>query len=68
MPRHDIDVGMQWCRRCGRPMTEIIDGAIIDCDGLPGVKHARFLKAEAEMHRMFDPVVDRVARDLGLTK
>jgi ribosomal protein L37E len=51
---HDLDMRMDWCRRCGRPYFEIVEGDMAECDGLPGVVHQRFLKAEEEMKKVFE--------------
>ena len=57
---HDFSIKMSWCRRCGRPLYEIVDNNIPECDGLPGVVHARFLKAEADMEKIFGPIIDEI--------
>jgi hypothetical protein len=57
---HDIDWRMDWCRRCGRPKVEIVALDLAECDGLPGVVHQRFVKAEAEAKKLFDPIISAI--------
>lgn len=57
---HDWDISMDWCRRCGRTGTEITDGDMASCDGLPGVVHARYKAARLEANALFGPIVERV--------
>jgi ribosomal protein L37E len=58
--KHDFDMAMDWCRRCGRPYYEIMDGDLAECDGLRGVVHQRYIKAAEEAHRIFAPIIDGV--------
>jgi len=64
---HDMSLQMNWCRRCGRPFEEIVNEHRRECDGLPGVVHQRFIKAVAEMDKVFGAVVDAVISDLTPT-
>jgi hypothetical protein len=57
---HDIDVRMDWCRRCGRPMIELVEADMPICDGLPGVIHKRFIEAEKAATAIFDPIVKSI--------
>lgn len=59
---HDIDMRMDWCRRCGRPMYELVEAGMPICDGLSGVVHKRFLEAEKTAKAIFDPIVEIVAK------
>lgn len=62
---HDMDLSMDWCRRCGHSRFEIIDFHIDQCIGIPGVElHPRFLEAQANARRLFDPIVDAVTERL----
>lgn len=57
---HDIDQHMNWCRRCGRPVMEIIWQDLAECDGLPGVIHHRYLEALMRVRAIFDPITDKL--------
>lgn len=46
--RHDMGIHMQWCRRCGRPLEQIVEQGAAECDGLAGVVHARYVRAARE--------------------
>ena len=61
---HNFDILMSWCRRCGRPRTEIIELDMTDCDGLPGVVHQRYRDAERHARTIFDPVVEAITGKL----
>lgn len=57
MSEHDIDVLLRWCRRCGRPESEIFNDDLLYCDGLHGVIHARYKEALQRARDIFDPIV-----------
>lgn len=57
---HDFDVKLDWCRRCGRSYEEIFDSDLVDCDGLPGVIHARYLRARERAEKVFGPIVEKL--------
>jgi len=57
---HDFDLVMAWCRRCGRPLEEIVEADMNACDGLMGAVHQRFLKAQAAARAVFDPSIAKL--------
>jgi hypothetical protein len=50
-------------------MHELLEADMPICDGLPGVTHQRFLKAQNEAKAIFDPIVAALtsAKDCGET-
>lgn len=60
---HDIDVGLNWCSRCGRPMEELFNRQIGTCDGLTGVVHQRYLKAKLAAEAVFSPAIEQPKAD-----
>jgi hypothetical protein len=62
---HEIDFYMDWCKCCGRPYEEIFNQNLVECDGLPGVVHKRFLDARAKCMAIFGSIVDRLREPNG---
>lgn len=60
MIAHDTDFYLMWCKRCGRPEIEIVEDQRMECDGLRGVIHARYIEAKAHHDRVMQPMIDQV--------
>ena len=61
---HDICLRLQWCKRCGRPLEDILANDIALCDGLPGVIHANYQRMLASSDAIFRPILKRLGIDL----